>query len=104
MEVETVSIDDWCATNDVVPTLVKIDVEGAEDLVLQGMAKTMARHGPDIIVDGCTEQAAGRLKDAGYRLYSLDTDDGLPTELVELEFTVFASHGEFDSSSLRPIS
>jgi len=103
IKVETFSIDDWCASHNVAPTLLKIDVEGAEDRVLQGMLDTMARHRPNIIIDECTDEAARRLKDARYQLCSLDTDDGHPVKLTKLGFTVIAIHREPNRSPLQPI-
>jgi FkbM family methyltransferase len=91
IQVNTISIDDWTAANNVVPTVVKIDVEGAEHLVLEGMSRTMHEHHPDIIVDGYTDKATTLLKSAGYRLYSLDTEDGTPVPLSEPTFTLLAS-------------
>jgi FkbM family methyltransferase len=63
------------------PTVVKIDVEGAETAVLDGMTETMARHRPTIICEiddgdeqeyeskrrGCVEH----LEAAGYRVTQL---------------------------------
>jgi hypothetical protein len=43
-QVPTVAIDDWLAETDVDEiALTKIDVEGAEALVVRGMAKSLAR-------------------------------------------------------------
>ncbi|MCS7138831.1 MAG: FkbM family methyltransferase [Crenarchaeota archaeon] len=39
MEVETITLDDFCEKNNVFPDVVKIDVEGAELKVLKGMSK-----------------------------------------------------------------
>jgi FkbM family methyltransferase len=55
IDVELVSIDDAIEGALVPPpTLVKIDVEGAELEVLQGMVATLRRHGPTIVceIDG----------------------------------------------------
>jgi FkbM family methyltransferase len=50
VDVEIVSIDEFCATADVVPDLVKIDVEGGELDVLTGMRQTL-RRGPVVMME-----------------------------------------------------
>lgn len=92
MQVKTTTIDEYCITKNVYPTLVKIDVEGAEDLVLQGMLNTLSVNLPDIIIDGCTKRAAARLIESDYFLFTLDTADGMPKMVTELDFTVYARH------------
>jgi FkbM family methyltransferase len=52
LEVSTVAIDDLVATGELPPpALVKIDVEGAELAVLEGMAATIERHRPAIVCE-----------------------------------------------------
>lgn len=56
--VETVALDDFIATLGLrPPSLVKVDVEGAELDVLRGMAATLNAHGPVLIaeIDDATE-------------------------------------------------
>lgn len=70
--------------------LIKIDVEGAEFRVLQGMQGCLERDRPDLIVELCDEylQALGAsasavceyLNGLGYRMYGMDYDG-----LVDLE-------------------
>lgn len=43
VQIPTFSIDDYCKNSEVSPEVVKIDVEGAERLVLEGMEKTITR-------------------------------------------------------------
>lgn len=50
--VEQTTIDRFAATGGVrPPDLVKIDVEGAEELVLDGMAGTISRHRPILLIE-----------------------------------------------------
>jgi FkbM family methyltransferase len=51
MEVETTSIDDVMANIEHSIDFMKIDVEGAEDLVLKGALKTIQKHHPIILVE-----------------------------------------------------
>jgi FkbM family methyltransferase len=52
LEVETVAIDDLVEAGTVrPPTVVKIDVEGAELAVLEGMERTVASYSPALIVE-----------------------------------------------------
>jgi FkbM family methyltransferase len=47
-EVDATSIDRFCAERRVLPSVMKIDVEGAELGVLQGARETIARAGPNL--------------------------------------------------------
>ncbi len=77
VEVETVSLDSWLAERPVDPALIKIDVEGAEDLVVGGMEQTLRARPPRRIV---CETIKGGPADAilrahGYRVRSLEASD-----------------------------
>lgn len=68
--------------------IVKIDVEGAELRVLEGMRECLGRHHPDLIVEICDEylremntsaEAVCELLDGhGYRMYGMDYDGLVP--------------------------
>jgi hypothetical protein len=51
-DAENICIDTFLEAKQDVPTMVKIDVEGAEDRVLKGMEGTIQQHHPDIAL--CT--------------------------------------------------
>jgi FkbM family methyltransferase len=51
LEVETISIDDLCSARNLAPRLIKLDVEGAEDAVLEGARATLERHRPIIVTE-----------------------------------------------------
>jgi FkbM family methyltransferase len=72
--VPTTSLDTFLqAHRDVVPHVVKIDVEGHEDAVVRGMARTLAVHRPSVVVELHGDTAAVRfLEAAGYRTTLLE--------------------------------
>ena len=51
IRVETTSLDAFCAARGLHPSVVKIDVEGAELDVLRGARETLARPGVDVFVE-----------------------------------------------------
>lgn len=42
LEVETVSLDDYCFSKKLIPSLIKMDIEGAELLALRGMQRLLS--------------------------------------------------------------
>lgn len=80
IEVKTLPLDSFRDTLSAVK-LVKIDVEGAEGLVLEGMVNILKKHQPYVIVEitddylrafGHTAtQLAGALTEMGYRMYEI---------------------------------
>ncbi len=75
LEVELVAIDDLLAAGELrPPTLVKIDVEGAEIAVLDGMRATIERHRPAIICElhGTHTEFVATMTAHGYRMINLE--------------------------------
>jgi FkbM family methyltransferase len=75
IEVELVAIDDLVGSGELPPpTLVKIDVEGAEIAVLEGMRQTIARHQPAIICElhGTHREFVQEMAGHNYRLINLE--------------------------------
>lgn len=82
MTVPTVRLDDLDLP---APTLVKIDVEGAEGHVLRGMGRILREHRPVVLVElhpGHEDEARELLRDAGYTLRELDDAGGMPHVLA----------------------
>jgi FkbM family methyltransferase len=75
IDVELVAIDDVVADGQVKPpTLVKIDVEGAEIAVLEGMQRTLEHHRPAVICElhGTHDAFVAFMDEHHYRLINLE--------------------------------
>jgi FkbM family methyltransferase len=75
MDVELVAIDDLVASGEIEPPdVVKIDVEGAELAVLEGMRKTLAEHAPVIICElhDTHKEFAAFCREVDYRVVNLE--------------------------------
>ena len=77
IEVDAIDLDTWSRGNDGgAPDIVKIDVEGAEEAVLQGGQDVLSRHRPLIYLalhgDEPRERCQAMLESWGYRLTPLD--------------------------------
>lgn len=71
------------------PTFVKIDVEGAEALVLRGAHDLLEQVRPSLYIevgDATNDEVTARLRAAGYTLYDADIE---PAERVEIHRCVF---------------
>jgi FkbM family methyltransferase len=77
IDVSITSIDELVSSGSVpVPDLVKIDVEGAELEVIEGMRRTIAEHHPVILceVHDCNVPYAELMRSLGYEPVNLDED------------------------------
>jgi FkbM family methyltransferase len=76
-EVETINIDTLCLFSDTV-NLIKIDVEGFEDIVLKGSAGVIEKFHPAVIVecnfDGPYMEVEGYLLEQGYSIYHINAN------------------------------
>jgi FkbM family methyltransferase len=75
----TVTLDTFVATFRVVPTVIKIDVEGAEADVLRGAATVLAKHRPALLLSthsrALTRTCLTALHAIGYRCEALTRDE-----------------------------
>ena len=89
-EVPTCRLDTYLASHSVLGQLViKLDVEGHEEAVLEGSCSTMAKHSPDILAEVAFDwspRAVSLLRDFDYRFYRV-TDEGL-IESTDLQPTI----------------
>lgn len=75
IEVDLVAIDDLVRGGEIPPpTLVKIDVEGAEIAVLEGMRQTIDAHRPAIVCElhDTHREFVAAMREHGYRLVNLE--------------------------------
>jgi FkbM family methyltransferase len=93
--VPTVRLDDIVAQHDLRPGFVKIDVEGAEHLVLEGAQALLDVHRPVVLIEISDERLRGngssaravveQLTAARYRLLDPHQTDFPPATLARLE-------------------
>ncbi len=50
MKVPAVTLDEWCAQHDIVPTFIKLNLEGAEGRALTGAKEIISKHRPRLAV------------------------------------------------------
>lgn len=82
IKVKTVSIDKYCADKQVAPTLIKIDAEGAEHIILQAMEQTLSTAKPVVSIEVAGEEewkenchkSINFLTSKGYLMYEIDND------------------------------
>ena len=49
-KVKTTSLDQWCTEHGIVPTLIKLDIEGAEGAALQGATDIIKKYRPKLAI------------------------------------------------------
>jgi FkbM family methyltransferase len=76
VEVDVITVDAYVSRTQSHPQLVKIDVEGAELSVLQGMSETLRSDRPTLIIElhRTYDEVAALLDGAGYQHTPLDLD------------------------------
>ena len=77
IEVPVTTLDDFVAEGWPVPTLVKLDIEGAEVEALDGARALLTQHRPTIVceVHDTEAEVRARLEAAGYAVYELEVID-----------------------------
>ncbi|OGG41020.1 hypothetical protein A2118_02125 [Candidatus Kaiserbacteria bacterium GWA2_50_9] len=81
LSVEVMTLDSYCFVHNIRPTFIKIDVEGAEEMVLMGGRKTLAEHHPVLIVEvqrEASQPVVALLSDLGYQAYQFVDNTPVP--------------------------
>lgn len=90
IRMKTTTVDDLCKKNGFTPTVIKIDAEGAERLILQGMSTVLEKMRPLITVEVAgirfseqwgrdSRESIQFLLDKGYECFEIATDGTIAT-------------------------
>lgn len=86
LSVETTTLDGYCLMHNIRPTFIKIDTEGAEEMVLRGGLKTLEAYHPVCIVEvqrKAPHNVVAFLAALGYRAYQFDGNNPVPYANVD---------------------
>lgn len=50
-EIDIITLDDYCETNNIIPTVIKVDVEGSQSSILKGAERIMGIHAPVLLIE-----------------------------------------------------
>ncbi len=88
--IETVSVDEYCRLNRLRPSVIKIDVEGAEFQVLAGAENVIREHKPVIVFEydwsHSEDNPLDLLEKSGYRLFDVNLIKEVNAEFYRTEF------------------
>ncbi|MCD6013249.1 MAG: methyltransferase FkbM family [Flavipsychrobacter sp.] len=95
-----IRIDDFCRANNIVPELIKIDIEGAEYLALDGMRQTLKNNDCIVVVEIHTQQLtssnidngmfASLINDIGYKAYSVNGNEIDSNRIMDHECVILS--------------
>jgi FkbM family methyltransferase len=92
--VNTITLDEFCMQNNVVPNLIKLDTEDTEDLILSTSLETIKKSKPEVIFEmfalsvkeGRLEKILNQFIPLGYRCYQFQ-DGGIKELKVSTDFS-----------------
>lgn len=108
IRVKTISLDSYCQTNKIVPSIIKIDAEGAEHLILSAMEKIIETDRPIITVEVAGDEewrlncldSIMFLNKRGYIAYEISLEGNLRPHVAQKTYTydnlVFAHPNNMD--------
>lgn len=86
----TISIDTFVSLHNIAPQLIKIDVEGAELKVLQGMHNVLSQYRPSVIVEvmpSTVKDVASFFQQMNYSVSAIDDQNMSINSLGQVEIT-----------------
>lgn len=81
LSIEATTLDSYCLNHHIQPTFIKIDTEGAEEMVLKGGRKTLATHHPVLIIEvqrKTPQDVIALLTALGYQAYQFVGNTPVP--------------------------
>lgn len=73
VEVLAITLDQYCSEQNVLPTFIKIDAEGAESYVVEGGRHIFQTYHPTVVIEG-DEVIIEKMKALGYTAFQLHSD------------------------------
>jgi len=94
INVKTVVLDKYCQENNIQPTFIKIDAEGAEHLILQGMSYVLSSLRPFISLEAAggeewkenCQRSIKILLDKKYQIFKITSEGKLMSHVVQKEY------------------
>lgn len=91
ISIDSITIDSFCKANNVIPQVIKIDIEGAEYWALQGMQQTLKTNNCQVLVEihtgflldnNITSEMFGNLVDSiGYKAFNTSGEE-IKTDMI----------------------
>jgi FkbM family methyltransferase len=91
-QVPMVSLDDFCKTNNIVPDIIKIDVEGSEYSVLCGAENIIKNNHPMFIIETHADEINGIMGSLEELVYFIDKNN---YKLLDLSTNENISYGDY---------
>lgn len=103
IKVKTIKLDNYIISNKSQPTIIKLDVEGAESLVIEGGKEFFKNNNPIIVMEvwskeegyEISKKAIEKLRNLGYQPYFINNDGELEKIEGDLSSTIKHSFENF---------
>lgn len=86
--IRTITLDEFCTQNNVIPNIIKLDTEDTEDLILSTSINTLEKYKPEVIFEmfnlsvqeGRLQKIISSFSSMGYSCYQFCGDEIVPLE------------------------
>ena len=103
--IELISLDDYIAETNIIPSLIKVDVEGAEELVVAGALKLIRTHKPTFIIESDNRKILENIQlwresFEGYKFRAVGEKEFHSVSQIETLIKTFISEGKLGTDYL----